>query len=78
MASYIILCIYLYNRSKSQEKKLQSIVDEIYVDISSGNYDIALVKTKSLRYTAKWSNEIKEKWDDTRDSLTNIIEEKKN
>lgn len=52
------------------------MVNEIQNNINSGNYEVALIKTKSLRYTAKWSNDIKEKWDDTRESLMKIIEEK--
>lgn len=73
---YAVLFIYLYNKSKSQENNLQNIVNEIQNNINSGNYEMALVKTKSLRYTAKWSNDIKEKWDDTRESLIKIIEGK--
>lgn len=73
---YAILFIYLYNKSKTQEKNLQNMVNEIQNNINSGNYEVALIKTKSLRYTAKWSNDIKEKWDDTRESLMKIIEEK--
>lgn len=62
--------------SDSQEKELQSIVNEIYIDINAGNYESALIKAKSLHYTADWSQEIEEKWDDTRESLIKIIEEK--
>ena len=58
---YAVLFIYWYNKSKSQENNLQNIVNEIQNNINSGNYEMALVKTKSLRYTAKWSNDIKEK-----------------
>ena len=73
---YIVLFMYLNNKSKTQEKNLQNMVNEIQNNINSGNYEVALIKTKSLRYTAKWSNDIKEKWDDTRESLMKIIEEK--
>lgn len=62
--------------SDKQERELQSIVNEIYTDINAGNYDSALIKAKSLHYTADWSDEVKEKWDDTRESLIKIIEEK--
>ena len=73
---YIVLFMYLYNKSKTQERNLQNMVNEIQNNINSGNYEVALIKAKSLRYTAKWSNDIKEKWDDTRESLIKIIEEK--
>ena len=75
-ALYTVLFMYLYNKSKTQEKNLQNIVKEVQNNINSGNYEVALIKAKSLRYTAKWSNDIKEKWDDTRESLIKIIEEK--
>ena len=73
---YTVLFMYLYNKSKTQEKNLQNMVNEIQNNINSGNYEVALIKAKSLRYTAKWSNDIKEKWDDIRESLIKIIEEK--
>lgn len=76
LALYTVLFMYLYNKSKTQEKNFQNIVKEIQNNINSGNYEVALIKAKSLRYTAKWSNDIKEKWDDTRESLIKIIEEK--
>lgn len=75
-ALYTVLFMYLYNKSKTQEKNLQNMVNEIQNNINSGNYEVALIKAKSLRYTAKWSNDIKEKWDDIRESLIKIIEEK--
>ena len=68
--------MYLHNKSKTQEKNLQNTVNEIQNNINSGNYEVALIKAKSLHYTAKWSNDIKEKWDDTRESLIEIIEGK--
>lgn len=66
----------IYNKSKSQEKELQSIVDSIYVDINAGNYDSALIKAKSLYLTDVWSNEQEEKWNSTRESLIKLIEGK--
>lgn len=62
--------------SDKQEKELQSIVNKVYADINAGNYEAALIKAKSLHYTADWSSEIEEKWDDTREALIKIIEEK--
>jgi len=65
-----------YFESKSQEQELQNIVNENYIDINVGNYESALIKAKSLHYTANWSSEIEEKWDDTRKAIIKIIEEK--
>lgn len=73
---YIALFMYLHNKSNTQEKNLQDTVNEIQNNINSNNYEVALIKAKSLRYTEKWSNDIKEKWDDTRESLIKIIEGK--
>ncbi len=74
---FAALFIYLSNKSKTQEKNLQDIVNEIQNNINSGNYEVALIKAKSIRYTARWSNEIKEKWDDTRETIIQIIESRK-
>lgn len=71
-----IIFLPMENESKSQEQQLQNIVNEIYIDINSGNYESALIKAKSLHYTANWSSDIEEKWDDMRESLIEIIEEK--
>ncbi len=73
---YTVLFLYLKNKSKTQEKNLQNIVNEVQNSINSGNYEVALIKAKSIRYTAKWSNDIKEKWDDTRETLIKLIEGK--
>ncbi len=73
---YTVLFMYLHNKSKTQEKNLQNTLNEIQNNINSSNYEVALIKAKSLCYTAKWSNDIKEKWDDTRETLIKIIEEK--
>lgn len=77
VAFFVILFMSIYNKSKSQERELQSIVDSIYVDINAGNYDSALIKAKSLYLTDVWSNEQEEKWNSTRESLIQLIEEKK-
>lgn len=76
IAFFVILFISIYNKSKSQEQELQSIVNEIYIDINAGNYDSALIKAKSLYLTDVWSSEQEEKWNSTRESLIQLIEEK--
>ena len=76
IAFFVILFMSIYNKCKSQEKELQSIVDSIYVDINAGNYDSALIKAKSLYLTDVWSNEQEEKWNSTRESLIKLIEGK--
>lgn len=76
IAIFVIYFMSIYNKSKLQEEELQSLVNEIYIDINAGNYDSALIKANSLHYTADWSSEIEEKWNDTRESLIKIIEGK--
>lgn len=77
MAIPTIIFLPMENESKSQEQQLQNIVNEIYIDINSGNYDSALIKAKSLYLTDVWSSEQEEKWNSIRESLIQLIEEKK-
>ena len=64
-------------RSKSQEEELQSIVNEIYVDIDNGEYEKALIKANSLYYTyGGTESSTTKKWNSTRESLIQLIEEK--
>lgn len=76
IAFFVILFMSIYNKSKSQEEELQSIVNEIYNDINAENYDSALIKAQSLYLTDVWSSEQEEKWNSTRESLIQLIEEK--
>lgn len=73
---YTMLFVGIKKNSDLQEEELQNIVNEIYLDINSGEYESALIKAKSLHYTADWSDDVEAKWDDTRESLIKIIEEK--
>lgn len=64
--------------SNKQEKELQKIVDEIQVDIKNEDFDSAYIKAQSIKYTADWSSEIENKWDNTRKEVINqIIEAEK-
>ena len=63
------------NESDAQEIELQRVVDEIMQDIEEGDYSSARIKAESLYYTADWSDEIEEKWDATRETLIEQIDE---
>lgn len=64
--------------SDMQEEKLQSIVEEIQVDIEKGNFDIAFAKAETIDYTEGYNDEIDEKWDNIRKSVKDqIIEAEK-
>ncbi len=63
--------------NKSEEEKLQGIVNEIYIDIENEDYEKALIKANSLYYTRGGTeSQITKKWNSTRDSIIKIIEEK--
>ena len=64
--------------SNSEERKLQSLVDEIMVDIENEEFDSAYIKAQSITYTSNYSNEIEKKWDKTRrEVIDRIIEAEK-
>ena len=59
------------------EQRLEQIVQEIQIDIANGDYDSALIKAQSLHMDDGWSNESEEHWDEQREALINLINEKK-
>lgn len=59
-----------------RENKLEDTVKEIQTDIANGNYDLALVKAQTLHMDDGWSNDSKWHWDEQREALISIIEEK--
>ena len=60
-----------------KEHKLEHTVQEIRIDISNGDYDSALIKAQSLHMDDNWSSESRAHWDEQRESLIRLIEEKK-
>lgn len=83
VASLIVLGLLLsilipLFKSNRQEKELQYIVDEVMTLVEKKEYDKAYLKAKTIKYTANWSNEIGEKWEETRKTLIDyIIEQEK-
>ncbi|MGN7385508.1 hypothetical protein [Sporosarcina sp. SAFN-015] len=79
MLVVIVLCVLVfgsaYVRSIKEEEKLEAKIDEIMIDIDNRNYDEAYIKANSLHYTSDWSNEIEDKWDNTRKALLEKIEQ---
>lgn len=61
--------------SEEQEKELQTIVEEVMVDIENGDFKSAHIKAETIYYTAGWSSEIEDKWDATRKELIKQIED---
>lgn len=62
----------------SIEKKLNATVQEIQIDIENGDYDNALIKANKLHYDESLSRTKAKDWDEQRETLINIINEKKN
>lgn len=60
-------------KSDKEEAMLQELVEEIQVDIANGDFDVAYVKAQSIRCTENWSDEIEEKWDNTRKAVIDQI-----
>ena len=65
---------FLHLQSSMEEKNLQRTVDSIMQDIDNGDYSSARIKAESLYYTSDWSDDIKEKWDETREQLIKEID----
>ena len=66
------------NSSRKEEQRLEQIVSEVREDIKNKDFDSAYIKAKSIKYTSGLSDEIEEKWDETRKELINqIIEAEK-
>ena len=59
--------------SKAEEKQLQQIVEEVQTDIKDGDYNDAYIKAQSVVYTSGYSDDIEEKWNNTRKELINQI-----
>ena len=79
-AAFILLFVVFFasgNLSvKIEEKKLESIVSDIYSLMEEGRFDEALTKAEQVKYENDWSNEPKKKWDATRKALIKEIKKK--
>lgn len=64
------------NGAEKQEQKLQSIVDEIMIDIDNGDFAAAYIKANLLYWDSGWTNEGKDKWNATRKAIIKQIQEK--
>lgn len=69
------LAAVLSFRDISMNKQLNATVKEIQQDISNGDYDDALIKANGLRFDG--SSDEAEKWNEQREYLINLINEKK-
>lgn len=76
----LLLCIVIPVKvsASSTEKKLNATVQEIQMDIKNGDYDEALIKANTLHYDEDWSSAKAKDWDEQREELIDLINEKKN
>lgn len=76
----IPLCIVVPVRiyESSTEKKLNATVQEIQMDIENGDYDDALIKANTLHFDEDFSSVKARDWDEQREALVDLINEKKN
>lgn len=61
------------HNSNVEEEKLQTIVEQVMVDIENKNFEDAYIKANSIYYTSDWSSDIGKKWDKTREALLELI-----
>ena len=59
------------------EAQLNATVVEIQQDITDGNYDAALIKANGLRFDSSLDNDKAKQWDEQREYLIELINEKK-
>ena len=71
--AFVIFFAVLKGKSDKQEADLQQLVDEIQLDIENEDFDTAYIKAKQIVYTADWSSEIEDKWDETRRAVIDQI-----
>lgn len=81
-AVIVVICflicggVILSAKSNSdRQEELQIIVEEVMIDIENGDFGEAKIKANTIYYTADWSSDIEKKWDNTRESLLDQIEE---
>lgn len=66
------------NRKEAElEAQLNATVVEIQQDIEEGDYDAALIKANGLRFDSSLDKEKAQQWDEQREYLIDLINEKK-
>lgn len=78
VAYFLFIEVYFNSEKKAsdkQEAELQTIVEEVMVDIENGDFESAHIKAETIYYTEGWSSEIEDKWDATRKELIKQIED---
>ena len=75
----ILICILMLAYGKisnaKENTRLETIYSEIQTDMANGDYDSALMKANTLYFSAD-DKELKNQWDQTRESMIKMIESK--
>ena len=71
------MAIYESRKEAELEALLNATVVEIQQDIEDGNYDAALIKANGLRFDSSLDKEKAQQWDEQREYLIDLINEKK-
>lgn len=77
MIMLIVMIVVFSSREANLDKKLNATLVEIQEDISNGDYDNALIKANGLRYDKSLDSDKAEQWEEQREYLMNLINEKK-
>lgn len=60
-------------KSEQIEEELELLVEEIMEDIENEDFDEAYIKAQSIKHTSPWSDEVEEKWENTRKEVIDQI-----
>lgn len=66
-----------HNKIEKEDQRLNDVVSEIQVDIANGDYDSALFKANTLHFDSSLDHKKAEDWDEQREDLIELIEQKK-
>ena len=76
----IAICLFMILRYESKAKELEQQLDatvvEIQQDIADGDYDSALIKANSLHFDPHLGQDNVEDWDEQREYLIELMEQK--
>ena len=75
--SPIIFAICFVKKEDRIEQKLNETVLEIEIDLANGDYDSALFKANTLYFDKSLSHQKAEQWDEKREAIIQLINEKK-
>ena len=75
--SISILFFQIDSQRKATDAKLEALVVEVQDAITAGEYDAALIKANMIKDDSTFSFQGSDKWDQTREALIELINEKK-